>query len=626
MYRNPDPHSTQHGCNPLSLALIRQRYTPFGGAERFLDRAMTALQSRGVVVTLLARQWQGNAPDLAILPCNPFYLGRLWRDWGFSVCVRRRLARTPFQLVQSHERIAGCDLYRAGDGVHREWLAQRDRILGPLARVATRLSPYHRYLLAAERRMFQDPGLKGVICNSRLVQDQILHHFQTPIEKLHVIYSGIDGQRFHPRLQEQHRDPTRKRWNIPQQAFLVLFVGAGFRRKGLFTVLHALARLPDDAWLLVVGKDKEQQKATRKAAQLGLANRVRFTGGQTDVRPFYGAADLLALADDPPRLFAAYRAAFPVVTYDAISPWIDRVVSGDAGALLCKPPVALAMTRGTTRGVSKRIPVTDTDLSIRVAAARGLLNYLLRTDQLDAIDGYSLNLNYPSQVGTVDVGGREIPYGFSSGMYVKYAAAATPISILPPQEDIDAVGGGTDPGAWEERFEMVYQRAKDAPITMCAGVCPSIIHFGQYVHRRHGILPKKLWQMRVIAAASVPGIHTKYKPALRALYGPVDVVEMYIATEGTFGQQVDDRQLVVPNFDLYVYEVEVAGRMKMLHEMRPREYGSLVISTPVLPRYRIGDIVRAFDPPYFRCIGRERPGARLRYWLEGIANLDFGRA
>ena len=54
----------------------------------------------------------------------------------------------------------------------------------------------------------------------------------------------------------------------------------------------------------------------------------------------------------------------------------------------------------------------------------------------------------------------------------------------------------------------------------------------------HGHFPGS--GMRVIAAASVPGIHTKYKPALRALYGPVDVVEMYIATEGTFAQQLLD--------------------------------------------------------------------------------------
>ena len=41
---NPSIHT------PLSLALIRQRYTPFGGAERFLERAMAALRTQGVVI------------------------------------------------------------------------------------------------------------------------------------------------------------------------------------------------------------------------------------------------------------------------------------------------------------------------------------------------------------------------------------------------------------------------------------------------------------------------------------------------------------------------------------------------------------------------------------------------
>jgi hypothetical protein len=348
---------------------------------------------------------------------------------------------------------------------------------------------------------------------------------------------------------------------------------------------------------------------------------------QTDYGRQFAPGELLSLAGHPAHLFDAYRRAFPAVTYDQVKPWIDRVVAGDVQAFLPEPPVAWAMTRGTTRGTSKRIPITECDLSIRVAAARGLLNYLLRTDQLDAVDGYSLNLNYPSVVGTMTVSGQETPFGFSSGIYVRHAAAATPVDILPPQEEIDALGGGNTPGAWKRRFEMVYQRTKGAPITMCAGVCPSIIEFGEYVRRRHKVLPKRLWGMRVIAATSVPGIHTKYKPALHALYGPVDIVEMYIATEGTFAQQRDERCLLVPNYDLYLFEVETAdGGVKMLYEMQPGEYGSLIVSTPVLPRYRIGDLVRAFDPPYFRCVGREGRWTKLRYWVEGLRNLDFGRA
>jgi hypothetical protein len=348
---------------------------------------------------------------------------------------------------------------------------------------------------------------------------------------------------------------------------------------------------------------------------------------QTSYGQRYGATDLLAVRQSPAALFKSYQDTFPIVTYDSIRPWIDRVVEGEVNALLPEPPIAWAMTRGTTRGVSKRIPITEPDLGIRVAAARALLHHLLRTNQLDAIDGYCLNLNYPSVVGTLQVSGKETPCGYSSGIYVRHAAEATPVQILPAQEEIDALGGANTQDAWERRFELVYQHTKTAPITMCAGVCPSIIEFGRFLQRRHRVLPKDLWRMRVIAATSVPGILTKYKPALQALYGPADIVEMYIATEGTFAQQRDERRLLVPNFDLYLFEVlGKDGGVKLLHEMRPGEYGSLIVSTPVLPRYRIGDLVRAFDPPYFRCIGREGRWTRIRYWFDGLLHLDFGQA
>jgi hypothetical protein len=124
---------------------------------------------------------------------------------------------------------------------------------------------------------------------------------------------------------------------------------------------------------------------------------------------------------------------------------------------------------------------------------------------------------------------------------------------------------------------------------------------------------------------SVAGINTKYAPSLRALYGPVDIVEIYGATEGMFGQQRDDRRAWVPNYDLFLFEVEVRGKIKMLHEMLPGEVGSLVVSTPILPRYKIGDLIRAFAPPYFRCIGRDRWTSRIRYWWDALVMWDFDR-
>jgi phenylacetate-coenzyme A ligase PaaK-like adenylate-forming protein len=124
---------------------------------------------------------------------------------------------------------------------------------------------------------------------------------------------------------------------------------------------------------------------------------------------------------------------------------------------------------------------------------------------------------------------------------------------------------------------------------------------------------------------SVPGINTRYQPALHALYGSAAIREIYGTTEGMFGQQRDDRRAWVPNYDLFFFEVEVRGQPKMLHEMRPGEMGSLVVSTPVLVRYKIGDLIRAFAPPYFRCIGRDQFWTPLRYAWDEFMSLNLGR-
>ncbi|MBF0182875.1 MAG: glycosyltransferase family 4 protein [Magnetococcales bacterium] len=314
-----------HSASPLSLALIRQRYTPFGGAERFLERAMGALrQERGLQVTLLARRWSGELAGWQMMACDPWYLGRWWRDRTFVRCVQQRLREQPFDLVQSHERLPGCDLYRAGDGVHQVWLRERNRTLGWWGRLGTTLSPYHRQVLALERQMFCSPQLRAVICNSQMVKQEIEQGFAVAADKLHVIYSGVDTERFHPNLAARWRSATRSAWGIEETATLLLLVGSGFERKGVPILLQVMCRLPSTVQLLVVGADRHLQRMQEQSRRLGLAGRVRFTGGQKEVEPFYGAADILVLPTryDP----------FPNVALEGMAAGLPLVTSYQCGA------------------------------------------------------------------------------------------------------------------------------------------------------------------------------------------------------------------------------------------------------------------------------------------------------
>ncbi|MBD3173100.1 hypothetical protein GF326_11570 [Candidatus Bathyarchaeota archaeon] len=105
--------------------------------------------------------------------------------------------------------------------------------------------------------------------------------------------------------------------------------------------------------------------------------------------------------------------------------------------------------------------------------------------------------------------------------------------------------------------------------------------------------PRDIWDVKILYTASVAKIYSKYKPILRKMYGDVSVVEMYTATEGAFGQQMYEYPYWRPNYDLYFFEVETDRETKILYELERDEWGKLIVSTPLFPRYRIGDLVEA---------------------------------
>jgi len=305
----------------LRLALIRQRYAADGGAERFVARTLESLKQHDVQLTLITREWQ-STEDVEVVIVNPFYIGRLWRDWSFARAVRKLIGARRFDIVQSHERIPGCNLYRAGDGVHAEWLYQRARTLSSWGRLLQRLNPYHAYIKRAERGMFTHKNLRAVICNANMVKREITRWFGVSGDKLHVIPNGVNLGEYNPAL-HSHRAEIRSRHGIPDDAPLFLFVGSGFERKGVASLLEAFVKVPRGI-LLVIGRDKNAARYVRMARRLGLAERVIFLGAIPNVKPYYGAADAFVL----PTLYDP----FPNVVLEAMASGLPAVISDKCGA------------------------------------------------------------------------------------------------------------------------------------------------------------------------------------------------------------------------------------------------------------------------------------------------------
>jgi len=339
----------------MRIAIVRQRYDPHGGAERFIERALPALERAGADLTLIARSWKEN-PDgrgaRRLLAVDPFYIGNTWRDASFARAARGAWQAESFDLVQSHERIAGCDVYRAGDGVHAEWLdirrAAAEPAAGSLLRLAIALNPYHRYVCAAERRMFEHPRLRAVVCNSEMVRSEIRRRFGVATEKLHLIHNGVDLEHFHPRHRAALRAAARLELGAGGEEFLFLFVGSGFWRKGLDAAIAALAACGEPAFRLVVaGRDRDAARYTALAAAAGVAGRVRLLGGREDVRPLYAAADCFILPTryDP----------FPNTALEALAMGLPSIIGRRSGAAeilrtgegswLCEPADVAGLAR-----------------------------------------------------------------------------------------------------------------------------------------------------------------------------------------------------------------------------------------------------------------------------------------
>ncbi len=318
----------------------------------------------------------------------------------------------------------------------------------------------------------------------------------------------------------------------------------------------------------------------------------------------------------------AFQESFPIVKYSDLMPYIEAVKAGNYSALLPEPAVRWVMTRGTT-GVSKLIPATETHLAeILSNGARAIVNHALRRGDTRVLEGGVLNLNFPSEVGMLNTPKGDEPYGYSSGTYAKFHPELGSAGLVPRQEEIDRLGGGIKKQDWERRFELVYQRAREQDVKSTMGVAPVITAFAEYVRKKHRVSPKDLWRIEAILCTSVPKIQTIYAPYLRKLYGNAPVVEMYTATEGVFAQQLDERPYVCPNYDTHFFEVLTRRGVRQLHELEAGEWGRLVISGSLFPRYDIGDMVEYMGKGYFRIFGR----ASRRTVLEHILfNIISGR-
>jgi UDP-glucose:(heptosyl)LPS alpha-1,3-glucosyltransferase len=281
----------------MRIGFVRRGHSDTGGAEAYLLRLAAELQKTGEECVLITTSdW----------PTERWPFGR----------ILRIAARGPKEFAEafgqmetgcdvhlSLERVPGCDVFRAGDGVHAAWLERRNAFEPLWKRLGRLLNRKHKQVLELERMVFDPSNTQAVIVNSKMVRDEILARFPYPAEKIHLVPNGV-----RPFGELPPRDDSRKRLGLAPDLFCPLFLGTGWERKGLTVAIQAVEML-ESTELLVAGRGR---------ADFYPCDKARFLGPVSDLPTLFAAADLLVAPTwyDPfsNACLEALSAGLPVIT------------------------------------------------------------------------------------------------------------------------------------------------------------------------------------------------------------------------------------------------------------------------------------------------------------------------
>jgi len=309
----------------MKVALAHKKLDLAGGTERDFYRTTEGLRDLGHDVHLFCAEFGVSPPEgvqahrVPLLP-----VGRTARVLSFAFLAPKIIQSYRCDVVVGFGRMVQQDILRSGGGSHRVFLQKMAEGEGALRRVWHKVSLYHRSVLAIERLQYRPQGYKKILAVSSEVRREIIDTYHVPADKIVVIYNGVDQERFHPRNRDGARGSIRKQWGIPPEAPLVLFVGSGFKRKGLDRLLRVWGSPRLAGFYLLVAGEDGQRGRYRSWAEREAQGRVVFAGRQDAIEGFYGTADLLALP--------ARQEAFGNVVLEALASGLPVLVTGAVGA------------------------------------------------------------------------------------------------------------------------------------------------------------------------------------------------------------------------------------------------------------------------------------------------------
>jgi UDP-glucose:(heptosyl)LPS alpha-1,3-glucosyltransferase len=270
-----------------------------GGAERYLVGLCTQMAGEGYEVHVYAEQWDVEDSRIFFHFVRTIPFPKSLRLLSFAIRATKEIENGNYDITFGVGNTLKADILQPHGGVHWAWFwrslrAYESPILWMIKFLGRIFSPKQWVSGWVEDAPYRAKHLRAIIAISDMVKQDMMRWYRIAEERIHVIYNGVDIERFHPR-NRRHREEIRRRHGIGNE-FVVLFVSNNFRMKGLVFLTRALAEIKKEnsppLKLLVLGRDR-QDSYLGLARDMGIFEEVIFVGSTNEPEKYYGASDFL---------------------------------------------------------------------------------------------------------------------------------------------------------------------------------------------------------------------------------------------------------------------------------------------------------------------------------------------
>ena len=332
-----------------------------GGLEKYTFRLAKAFLDKGCELTFLST---GQMPTEK-LPGAEFIRLSSGSKLGWLQLLKYDQACANWIKNHEPDLVFGMDRnryqthYRAGNGVHAAYLERRKATESLSKRMSFQWNPMHREILSIEKEAFESPYLRVLFTNSYMVRDEVLEHYATDPAKVQVVHNGVEWKAMEGDFKTwrvMRREQCRN-LGLDPDLFQFLFIGKGFKRKGLESVLRGLSACSDKNFQFsIVGGDRDSRKFESLAKSLGLEKQVYFFGPQDHVRKFYQVCDCLTIPSmyDPFANVTVEALAMGLFVISSKSNGGSEVLSDSSGIVLENPEDKDAMLAALEEAMKRK--------------------------------------------------------------------------------------------------------------------------------------------------------------------------------------------------------------------------------------------------------------------------------